>query len=395
MAFSFWEIFRGRADPVEVRTRDIFNEAAQDFRLRELALNSCINMIANAVGRCDFRTFEHDVEVLGELWYRWNVEPNGNQNSTAFLHKLIYKLCTENEALVISNRARSGRLDMLVADSWTADAGDVSRMNEYRDVTIGSTQMKKIFREPDVLHLTLNHLDLQPVLTGLYSAYKRMISVAVSGYEYGAGQHWKVHVDRARQGDTELEATLSKILSEDLKPFLTSPTGALLEHEGYTFTDVSGSGNGGAKDRLADSRTLFEDVFNMTARAFGIPISLIQGKVEGTKDAQERFLSECIDPICDQLQEELQRKEFTFEQWRSGSFIRVDSSAIRHFDLFENAAAVEKLVGSGAYSINELRRAANQPRIPEKWADAHYMTLNIAGVGEQTREMGAGKEETE
>ena len=48
---------------------------------------------------------------------------------------------------------------------------------------------------------------------------------------------------------------------------------------------------------------------------------------------------------------------------------------------FANAANVEKLVGSGGYSINDVRRAAGQAPIPEPWADEHFMTLNISPMG--------------
>lgn len=385
MAFSFWEIFRGRAAPAEVTAQDLFKDASTDFKARELALHACVNMIASAVGRADFRTFAGGAETFGELWYRWNVEPNRNQNSSAFLHKLIYKACTKNEALVVSAKRRGAdRLDMYVADDWELESESALRENRYKNVRTGKTDWIRSFPESDVLHIVLNNDNIEPVLSGLLDSYKRMLNIALSAYEYTAGQHWKVHTERVRRGDTEMEQTLQKIVSEDIKTFLSSPRSAILEYDGMTYTDV---GQHGGKEELADARTVFEDHFNLTARAFGIPISLIQGKVEGTKDATERFLSECIDPICDQLQEEIQRKEWTFEQWRTGSYIRVDTSAIRHFDLFENAAAVEKLIGSGAYSINELRRAANQPRIEEPWADAHYMTLNITPMKDQTRQL--------
>ena len=385
MAFSFWTLFRGRAAPAEVRAQELFSDAAADYGARQLALSACINLIANAVGRADFRTFENGKEVFGELWYRWNVEPNRNQNSSVFLHRLIYKLCTEGEALVVSQKRRTeDRLDMFVADDWEKETESVLRENRYRHVKVGSFEFNRSFAEADTLHLYLNAEKLTPVLTGLLSSYEKLLNIAVSAYEYTGGQHWKIHADRVRRGDNETEETLRKIMEQDIKTFLSAPRSAILEYDGLTYTDVS---KGGGKENLADTRTLFEDIFNLTARAFGIPISLIEGKVEGTKDATERFLSECIDPIADQLQEEIQRKEWSFSSWQAGSFIRVDTSAIRHFDLFENAAAVEKLVGSGAYSINELRRAANQPRIDEPWADAHYMTLNISGVGEQTREL--------
>ena len=60
----------------------------------------------------------------------------------------------------------------------------------------------------------------------------------------------------------------------------------------------------------------------------------------------------------------------------------MDSSTITHFDLFDEAASIEKLIGSGVYSVNDIRRAAGQPRIEETWADEHYMTLNISPLNE-------------
>lgn len=61
---------------------------------------------------------------------------------------------------------------------------------------------------------------------------------------------------------------------------------------------------------------MIEDIFNFTARAFQIPAVLIGGKVEAVGDANSRFLMNCIDPICDQLQEEITRKRYGFDDWK-------------------------------------------------------------------------------
>ena len=103
-------------------------------------------------------------------------------------------------------------------------------------------------------------------------------------------------------------------------------------------------------------------------------------KVEATGDATARWLTGCIDPICDQLQEEITRKRYGYSGWAHGNYVRVDSSSIQHFDLFANAPNVEKLVGSGAYTINDILRAANQEPINEPWADKHFLTLNIGDM---------------
>ena len=139
---------------------------------------------------------------------------------------------------------------------------------------------------------------------------------------------------------------------------------------------------------------MIEDIFDFTARGFLIPAVLTNGKVEGTADANTRFLTNCIDPLCDQLQEEIVRKRYGYDQWKRRNYLRIDSSSIIHFDLFANAANVEKLVGSGAYTINDVRRAANQATINEPWADEHFMTLNISPMGEATRKLSAEEEGT-
>ena len=119
---------------------------------------------------------------------------------------------------------------------------------------------------------------------------------------------------------------------------------------------------------------------------------LVNGTVEGVKDAQQRFLTGCIDPICDQLSEEGTRKRYGYDGWSRGDYLRVDSSAIIHFDLFANAANIEKLVGSGAFSLNDVLRAAGQATINEPWADEHYMTKNIGLVEELLNGDGKGGE---
>ena len=140
-------------------------------------------------------------------------------------------------------------------------------------------------------------------------------------------------------------------------------------------------------------RNLVEDIFDFTARGFLIPAVLVNGTVQGTADANSRFLTNCIDPICDQLQEEITRKRFGYDGWSQGNFVRVDSSSIIHFDLFANAANVEKLVGSGAFSINDVLRAANQAPINEPWANEHFLTLNIARIQEAAQKLSAQKGE--
>lgn len=383
MALKFWDLFRaksGEQHSVEVNCVELAY-AAREYQIRQLCMSVCVNMIANALGRCEFQTFRGHKIAYGPEYWLWNYEPNANQNSTVFLHKLADSLCRNNEALIIESRKRGGEAALVVADSWEPPAMYPSKQNEYRGVSVGSVNYDKTFYERDVLHVRLNHFDTGPVVAALNDSYERLARAALRAYTFDNGQHWKVHVGQIAQGTKDFEANFAKMIDQQLKPFFESERSVLPEFDGYTYTNVGGSS---ARDSR-DMRNLIEDIFEFTARAYQIPFVLISGKVESTADAKERFLTNCLDPICDQLGEEIVRKRYGFEEWSKGNYLRVDSSSINHFDLFANAANVEKLVGSGAFTIEDIRRAAGQPAINEPWANRHYMTLNIAPVENSTR----------
>ena len=82
-------------------------EAAQEYQVRELCFWICVNMIANAIGRCEVRTFRGGEEIHERDYYLWNVSPNVNQNSTAFWHKLVARLYQDNEALIVPALTRA------------------------------------------------------------------------------------------------------------------------------------------------------------------------------------------------------------------------------------------------------------------------------------------------
>ena len=390
MALNFWKWLAGgkarSPTTVEITCRDLM-AAAQEFQLRDMSFWICANMIANAVGRCEFRTFRDGKEIREREHYLWNVEPNVNQNSTAFLHKLVAKLLVDNEALVISTRQREGYDALVVADAWLQNGDYPSRQNEYINVQVGDISYEKTFREQEVLHLKLNHINVKPVLDGLYGAYWRLISAAMKRYEWDKGQHWKVHVGQLASGAEDFTENFSRMIEQQVKTFLDSNGAILPEFDGYAYTNEGGKAN----VDLADIQAQMKDVLGFTAKALQIPAVLVDGSIQGTEDAQGRFLTGCIDPICDQLQEEINRKRYGYDRMRAGDYLRVDTSSIRHFDMFANAANVEKLVGSGAFTINDVLRSAGLPTIPEPWADEHYMTKNIAALGAETTALGGAE----
>lgn len=378
--FFKWLAGTNKTEAIDVKSRELF-AAAEEFQIRELSFWVCVNMIANALGRCEFRTFRNNEEVQEREYYLWNISPNVNQSSSAFLHKLVAKLYADNEVLVVDTLPRGELSSLVVADNWVPGQFYPSRQNEYSNVSVEDFQFNYPFYENAVLHLTLNHTNMRPVINAMYDSYARLVSAAIRAYTWQTGQHWKVHVSQLAQGGTDFAEKFQAMITEQMKPFIESAGAVLPEFDGYAYENVGAKSTSEHSD-TRDIKAMIEDVFDFTARGFLIPSVLVKGSVEGTADANSRFLTNCIDPLADQLQEEINRKRYGYDGWKKGNYVRIDTSSIIHFDMFANAANVEKLVGSGAYTINDVRRAANQAPINEPWADQSFMTLNISPLNE-------------
>lgn len=372
----------GRNQVEEIACADLY-AAWQDYQIYQLAFESCVAMIANAVGKVEFKTFRDGNEVREREWYLFNVEPNWNQSSTVFLHELIYKLYKYNEVLVVAAKKRGKNEEMLlVADSFGVEEF-AEKPNVYSGVVVGDLSYRKTFKESEVLHFKLNNTNILPFLQAMARAYNKLIDSAMKNYNRMNSSRMKVHVDQIASGESAFGEKFAEMVAAQIKPFLQAESDALLpEFVGYTYTDLSKAAVNGASREI---RAMIDDVFHFAARCFGIPPVLLLGDVAGTGDATQRWLTTCIDPLCDQLQEEINRKRYGYEDWTRGTYLKIDTSGIQHFDLFGNAANIEKMVGSGVFSINDVRIGAGLAPIPADWANQYYITKNFSTVEAMTQ----------
>lgn len=385
MAFNIFRLFSRNTTREELKRMELENikcseliEAAQEIAIRELAFDVCVNMVARYVAACEFKTYKKGKAVKELEYYTWNIEPNKNQNKTAFLYKLIRQLYIRNEALIVTVENKSGRnAGLAVADEWECKEKSADKQNEYTAVRVENTAYTKAFPEDEVLHIVLSENPAKPVLDRIYDSYYRLVSAAMGNFEWNAGKHWKVHIDQLSSGSEDFVKTFQKTIEDQIKPFLQSNSAILPEFDGYTYSDVSEArASRSATGETADIRGLIEDIFDFTAQAFGIPPVLVKGKVENTSDAKGRFYTLC-DGILNQLAQEINRKRYGFERWKQKNYVRIDSSNVEHFSLLDNSANLEKVIGSAVYSVNDVLEAIGQPTIDEDWAYKHYLTKNI------------------
>lgn len=371
MAFSFFDIFRrretGRTEVVDVCS--CIDPDGLELQFREAAFWGCVNLIANAVGKCEVREFRGGRQQRGPEWYLWNVQPNRNQSASAFWHKLVAKAYSEGEALIVKEPYGDG---IVVADAFDID--DERPVYAYKNIQVGKRKIERL-TEAEVLYIRPNWKNIEPLIRKMGDSFLKLMASSMQNYQFNSGQHWKVHVDQVLTADDEWRENFTKMMEKQIKPFLNSASAILPEMDGYTYTQVSGSSAGAVKSD--EIRNLIASIWAETSRAFLIPSALIAGNQQDTTVANRQFLTDVIDPLARMIEQEANRKRFTMQEYLAGDRLTVDTSAIVHFDVFSNAANVEKIIGSGLKSVNELRALIGDSPIDEEWADRHFMTKNI------------------
>ncbi len=349
-----------------------YAEAFGDLYIREMAFWSAVNLVANAVSKCEFKTYENHEEAKKREYYLWNIEPNKNQNSSTFLHKLISQLYRNNECLVIE---QSGQL--LVADRFTkkeyALFDDV-----FTEVTVGDFTFDRAFNQSEVLYFRLNSVDMRRVTDGLYASYSKLISYSMNAYQRSRGTKGIFNYETIPIAGTAERAAFDSLINEKIGKWLSGDNAALPLGKGQSWQELQHKTY--STESTRDIRAQIDDVSDFTAKAFGIPPALLRGDVQGTSDALDNFLTFCVDPLVDMLQEEINRKRNGYAGLSSGMYVKIDTRCIKHVDLLSVSTAIDKLISSGAFSVNDIRELVGEPRIDEPWADEHFITKNYSSI---------------
>ena len=56
--------------------------------------------------------------------------------------------------------------------------------------------------------------------------------------------------------------------------------------------------------------------------------------------------------------------------------MKIDTRAVKHVDLLSVSTAIDKLISSGAFCVNDIRELVGEQPIDEEWAYSHWITRN-------------------
>lgn len=352
------------------------SDAIYEVYLRELAFWTCVNKIANAVSKCEFKTYFGGKEVKEREYYRWNVEPNQNQNAAGFIYKLIGTLYRNNEALVVEVNQK-----LYVADSYSKD---IYALRGYRfsGIVIDDYQLSESRDMEDVLFFELNSKDMRRLVNGVYESYSKLITYASNAYKRSRGRKGILNISGIAEGSETFDEDFDDLMTNQFKNFFSKENAVLPLFDGYEYTDISQNAKTYSTESTRDIKSLADDIFDFTARAFSFPPSLAKGDVQDTGKAIDELLTFVIDPLVKMMQQEINRKLNGYGGFAAGNYIKIDTLAVKHIDLFDIATPIDKLISSGAFTINDILEVLGKPRLDDDWGDQHFITKNYSTIQE-------------
>lgn len=375
MKFIDWvkDFFGGDQSTVYVNQQAIESLEVQ-LAIEKFAIDTAINMIASAISKCEFKTYAKASENKAEEYYLWNIEPNKNQNSSQFLQEFIYKLLYNNECLVIEVNGQ-----LIIADSFYQNEFAIVE-NYFTDVVRGTMSFGRSFKMSEVLYFKLGNSDIRILLSNLLKGYNNLLNMAMNKYKRSGGRKGILDIDSAASNDKNYQKRFDDLMTNRFKSYFEAENAVLPLHKGFSYNEQNGEGSKKSTSEIADIAAITKETFERVAQAFKIPPALLRGDIADIGKLTENFLTFCIDPQVDMISEEINRKRYGKTAFLSGSYLKVDTTCIKHIDIFSISEAFDKLIASGGYSVNELRIKSGDTEINEAWANQHFITKNYQKI---------------
>lgn len=361
--FNLFNFLERKIAASEIVTQKMMDQLA----FKELAMHIGISYIANALSKCEFKVYENGVEVKNKLYYTLNVSPNPNQNSSQFINKFIEQYYYNGASLIVPNKAY-----IYCADSFDIDDSNPLIENTFTNVTFGNQQPKKKYRASDVFYIQLDNRKVKDLVDSMYLEYGQIIAQALATFKRTNGTRYKLLLEQYNAGDPNFKKLYDEVIKQGLQTFIENNNSVYVQYKGTDLQEFSSKTQTNTSDIIA----MRKEIFEVAAQALKIPLPMMYGNITNMNEIVKVFLSFCIDPLADMIGEEFTRQYFSFDEWKAGCSVKVDTSCINHIDILEVGDKVDKAISSGAASIDEIRERLGWSKLETEFSKAHWMTKN-------------------
>ncbi|MCD8396101.1 MAG: phage portal protein [Lachnospiraceae bacterium] len=356
---------------------DEMKEKWKETRIKEMALYTAVSLVADIIGRCERQVYKNGKIVKDRNWYIWNVSPNQNQTGDQLVAEWIVHLYYHGDALLVPLGD-----SLYVADKYAIDQyslkGDV-----YSGISINTYQINKKFKAKDVYYLKQYNPEVKKLIDSVFENYAELLEYAKKTYGQNSGEKYALQLGTYQSGTQGDKDKYQAKVKENLETFVNASSAAYPLTNGQSLTRLS---TAQSVSSASDYASIRKDMYNLVAAALHIPAGLLDGNITSVDQIINQTLTMAIDPLAKKISDELTRKTFSETQIMNGCKIEVDTTKIKHVDIIDAAANIDKLISSGFASVDEVRERCGMPEIGEDWSKEHFITKNYGSINDQDQE---------
>lgn len=359
----------------EIKLIEKLSEESTKLAIEEFAINVAINLIAGCISKCEFKTYLENKEVKKDEYYMWNVEPNKNQNSSEFIQEFIYKLLYRNEVLIVEVNNQ-----LIIADSFYQNEYALIE-NVFENVTRKDFTFNRKFKMSEVLYFKNSNKDIKALISNLNNGYRELLEMAIGKYKRSGGRKGIVDLESAARGTEKEKNDIDDLFNKRFKRYFESENAVLTLPKGVKYIENNGEGSKKSTSEMVDIQNLTKEIFNRVGQGFKIPPALMSGDIADVDKVTNNFLTFGVDPIVDLISEEINRKRYG-KAVLKGSRVEIDTTCIKHIDIFSVAEKIDKLISTGMYSIDGLLEKVGEVPLGTEWSEKHWITKNYSEISQ-------------
>lgn len=339
---------------------------------KELGLRKAISMIAGTLINTEFKTYEKNIEVKKNIYYTMNISPNINYNKYDFYFKLMNQLIREQEALIVLINDQ-----FFIADSFEKDKFALKQYI-FKDIIIDKYPIKDTFKMNDVFYFRLTDQKIISLVNSINNNYSEIISMAQNAYVQDKLRKVIVDFDTSYNLKDGENNSLQKLIDSIIKPFVEGKRNVLTLPKGITLKHIDNKENS-KNSSVAEIKEAGKEIFENVISIFNIPLDLAYGNKTELKEQKNYYMTNAVKPFTTMIETEMNRKQYTKEQIRKGTYLKIDLSTSEYINSLEFADGLDKMFRIG-FSHNYLRKKLGEQEIQENWANRGYVTKNYMDI---------------
>lgn len=349
---------------------DLIEDNFSRIHLKKLAIQICINKIANTISQSKFEVISTDKKLNDNLVFLLNHQANKNMNSTRFWQNVVYKLIYDNEVLII----KTDDDEFIIADDFEQVEYAVYE-NIFKHVIVKDYEFNRTFKMSEAIYLEYSNEEMSGIINGLFddygSLFGRLIDYQMHANQIRATMPIKMIGGKSEEQTKRVQSYVDKLTSQ----FRNNSLAIVPLQDGMEYKEHSTSST---KTSTDDIDKVLNGYIEKVAAALNIPTVLIKGDMADTKEATKNFMRFGVNPILKQITDEFNIKFFDKEKIIKGEGIFFQPMSTE--SIFERAESIDKLVASGAFTRNQIRVKLGEEKADDPELDKYLITKNYQSV---------------